>query len=63
MFLSGLCGNYNDIQTDDFKTGSGMIEGTPTNFVNFWKRSCPDLEITFDNPCSLNMDTGAYCIE
>ncbi|XP_039521923.1 mucin-2 isoform X5 [Pimephales promelas] len=55
--MSGLCGNYNDIQTDDFKTGSGMIEGTPTNFVNFWKRSCPDLEITFDNPCSLNMDT------
>ncbi|XP_077066319.1 uncharacterized protein LOC143720620 [Siphateles boraxobius] len=55
--MSGLCGNYNDVQTDDFKTGSGIIEGTPTTFVNFWKNSCPDLEITFDNPCSLNMDT------
>ncbi|XP_077066438.1 mucin-5AC-like [Siphateles boraxobius] len=55
--MSGLCGNYNDVQTDDFKTGSGIIEGTPTTFVNFWKHSCPDLEITFDNPCSLNMDT------
>ncbi|XP_056095225.1 mucin-2-like [Rhinichthys klamathensis goyatoka] len=55
--MSGLCGNYNDVQTDDFKTGSGMVEGTPTNFVNFWKHTCPDLEITFDNPCSLNMDT------
>ncbi|XP_051740976.1 mucin-2 [Ctenopharyngodon idella] len=55
--LSGLCGNYNDVQTDDFKTDSGIIEGTPTTFVNFWKLNCPDLEITFDNPCSLNMDT------
>ncbi|XDV53251.1 hypothetical protein PO909_021807 [Leuciscus waleckii] len=55
--MSGLCGNYNDVQTDDFKTGSGMIEGTPTTFVNFWKNGCPDLEITFDNPCSLNIDT------
>ncbi|ROL54622.1 Mucin-5B [Anabarilius grahami] len=55
--MSGLCGNYNDVQTDDFKTDSGIIEGTPTTFVNFWKHNCPDLEITFDNPCSLNMDT------
>ncbi|KAK9952106.1 hypothetical protein ABG768_017964 [Culter alburnus] len=55
--MSGLCGNYNDVQTDDFKTDSGIIEGTPTTFVNYWKHNCPDLEITFDNPCSLNMDT------
>ncbi|XP_048013922.1 mucin-2-like isoform X2 [Megalobrama amblycephala] len=55
--MSGLCGNYNDVQTDDFKTDSGIVEGTPTTFVNFWKHSCPDLEITFDKPCSLNMDT------
>nr|XP_021326285.1 mucin-2-like isoform X1 [Danio rerio] len=55
--MTGLCGNYNDVQTDDFKTESGIIEGTPTSFVNFWKQNCPDLEITFDNPCSLNMDT------
>ncbi|XP_043083626.1 mucin-2 [Puntigrus tetrazona] len=54
--MTGLCGNYNDIQSDDFKT-SGIIEGTPTSFVNFWKQNCPDLEITFDNPCSLNIDT------
>ncbi|XP_016322212.1 mucin-2-like [Sinocyclocheilus anshuiensis] len=55
--MSGLCGNYNDIQSDDFKTTSGIIEGTPTSFVNFWKQNCPDLEITFDNPCSLNIET------
>ncbi|XP_042608509.1 mucin-2-like [Cyprinus carpio] len=55
--MSGLCGNYNDIQSDDFKTTSGIIEGTPTSFVNFWKQNCEDLEITFDNPCSLNIET------
>ncbi|XP_067236755.1 mucin-2 [Chanodichthys erythropterus] len=55
--MSGLCGNYNDVQKDDFKTDSGIIEGTPTTFVNYWKHNCPDLEIIFDNPCSLNMDT------
>ncbi|XP_073687675.1 uncharacterized protein [Garra rufa] len=55
--MSGLCGNYNDVQKDDFKTGSDIIEGTPTSFVNFWKQNCPDLEITFDNPCSLNIET------
>uniref|UniRef100_A0A9J7XSW5 Uncharacterized protein n=1 Tax=Cyprinus carpio carpio TaxID=630221 RepID=A0A9J7XSW5_CYPCA len=58
LLLSGLCGNYNDIQSDDFKTTSGIIEGTPTSFVNFWKQNCEDLEITFDNPCSLNIETG-----
>ncbi|XP_016322227.1 mucin-2-like isoform X13 [Sinocyclocheilus anshuiensis] len=58
--MSGLCGNYNDVQSDDFKTESGIIEGTPITFVNFWKKtpySCPDLENTFDNPCSLSVDT------
>lgn len=59
FLLSGLCGNYNDVQKDDFKTGSDIIEGTPTSFVNFWKQNCPDIEITFDNPCSLNIETGA----
>ncbi|RXN22576.1 intestinal mucin [Labeo rohita] len=55
--MSGLCGNYNNVQKDDFKTGSDIIEGTPTSFVNFWKQNCPDIEITFDNPCSLNIET------
>ncbi|XP_067292702.1 mucin-2 [Pseudorasbora parva] len=62
--LSGLCGNYNDIQKDDFKTDSGITEGTPISFVNFWKKnpySCPDLENTFDNPCSMHSDTVTDC--
>jgi len=65
LLISGLCGNYNDVQTDDFKTESGIIEGTPITFVNFWKKnpySCPDLENTFDNPCSLSVDTGIHII-
>ncbi|RXN22579.1 mucin-2-like isoform X5 [Labeo rohita] len=58
--MSGLCGNYNDVQADDFKTDSGITEGTPITFINFWKKnsySCPDLENTYDNPCSLSVDT------
>ncbi|TRY87244.1 hypothetical protein DNTS_031751, partial [Danionella cerebrum] len=58
--MSGLCGNYNDAPSDDFKTDLGIIEGTKISFVNFWKRNpyvCPDLENTFYDPCSLNIDT------
>ncbi|XP_051548147.1 mucin-2-like [Myxocyprinus asiaticus] len=58
--LNGLCGNYNNVQKDDFKTASDIIEGTPTTFVNFWKReiSCPDLKNTFisESPCSMSME-------
>ncbi|XP_058622662.1 mucin-2 isoform X2 [Onychostoma macrolepis] len=55
--MSGLCGNYNDVQLDDFKTESGIIEGTPIPFVNSWKNlNCPNLENTFDNPCSLHSE-------
>nr|XP_055049039.1 mucin-5AC [Misgurnus anguillicaudatus] len=58
--MIGLCGNYNGVQKDDFKTDSGIIEGTPTSFVNFWKKNpyaCPDVENTFDNPCNLRVET------
>ncbi|XP_051545118.1 mucin-2-like [Myxocyprinus asiaticus] len=60
--MSGLCGNYNNILKDDFKTESGITEGTPTTFVNFWKHSysCPDLESSFENPCSLNVDIEKF---
>ncbi|KAG1928905.1 mucin-2-like [Pimephales promelas] len=60
--MSGLCGNYNDIQEDDFKTESGITEGTPITFVNFWKKnlfSCTDDKNTFftENPCSVISQT------
>ncbi|KAL1247253.1 hypothetical protein QQF64_022629 [Cirrhinus molitorella] len=54
--MSGLCGNYNDIQLDDFKIESGITEDTSISFVNSWKNqdSCLNLENTFVNPCSLH---------
>ncbi|XP_043084733.1 mucin-2 [Puntigrus tetrazona] len=56
--MTGLCGNYNDVQLDDFKTELGIKEDTPIPFVNYWKNlnSCPNLENTFDNPCSMHSD-------
>ncbi|XP_051545276.1 mucin-2-like [Myxocyprinus asiaticus] len=69
--LSGLCGNYNDVQIDDFKTESDIIEGTPTTFINFWKHmnSCPDLDNTFilESPCSVSVQKDKmakeWCIQ
>nr|XP_021326445.1 mucin-2-like isoform X1 [Danio rerio] len=61
--MTGLCGNYNDVQKDDFKTESGIIEGTSTTFVNYWIKnnvqySCTDVKDTFtENPCSLRIET------
>ncbi|XP_065603291.1 mucin-5AC-like [Cyrtonyx montezumae] len=58
----GLCGNFNDIQTDDFKTISGVIEGTSAAFGNTWKTQadCPDAKITFENPCTLSIENDKY---
>uniref|UniRef100_A0A1W7RAG6 Hemocytin n=1 Tax=Hadrurus spadix TaxID=141984 RepID=A0A1W7RAG6_9SCOR len=42
--LSGLCGNFNDDQADDFKTPAhGPIEARPTSFGHSWKlnSACP----------------------
>ncbi|XP_056307305.1 mucin-2-like, partial [Danio aesculapii] len=61
--MTGLCGNYNEVQKDDFKTESGIIEGTSTTFVNYWIKnsgqySCTDVKDTFtENPCSLRIET------
>ncbi|KAF4094913.1 hypothetical protein G5714_023991 [Onychostoma macrolepis] len=60
--MSGLCGNYNDNQEDDFKTESGIIEGTSTTFVNIWKKniySCTDVKNTIfpNNPCIVASNT------
>ncbi|CAH2325414.1 Hypothetical predicted protein [Pelobates cultripes] len=42
-----LCGNYNNQQNDDFKTISGVIEGTAAAFANTWKTAadCPILKV------------------
>ncbi|XP_035183463.1 mucin-5AC-like [Oxyura jamaicensis] len=58
----GLCGNFNNIQTDDFKAMSGVVEGTAAAFANTWKTqaSCPNIQSSFENPCALSIDNEKY---
>ncbi|XP_053305279.1 mucin-5AC-like [Spea bombifrons] len=58
----GLCGNFNNIQTDDFKSPSGVIEGTGSSFGNLWKTQadCPNVRNSFENPCSLSTDAEQF---
>lgn len=65
FFLLGLCGNFNDMQTDDFKTTSGVIEGTSAAFGNTWKTraDCPDAKNTFENPCTVSIQNGKLSIQ
>eukprot|EP00079_Xenopus_tropicalis_P034852 XP_017948623.1 PREDICTED: mucin-5B-like [Xenopus tropicalis] len=58
----GLCGDYNNVQMDDFKVLSGVIEGTAASFGNTWKTqaSCPNVISHFDDPCSLSVENANY---
>uniref|UniRef100_A0AAZ3SF25 MUC5A protein n=1 Tax=Oncorhynchus tshawytscha TaxID=74940 RepID=A0AAZ3SF25_ONCTS len=58
----GLCGNYNDVQADEFRVISGLVEGTAVAFANTWKTmaSCPDVKTSFENPCSLSIENEKY---
>ncbi|XP_053836669.1 mucin-5AC-like [Vidua macroura] len=58
----GLCGNFNDVQTDDFKTTSGVIEGTSAAFGNTWKTraDCSDAKNTFEDPCTVSIQNDQY---
>ncbi|XP_023784693.1 LOW QUALITY PROTEIN: mucin-5AC [Cyanistes caeruleus] len=58
----GLCGNFNDVQTDDFKTTSGVIEGTSAAFGNTWKTraDCPNAKNTFEDPCTVSIQNDQY---
>ncbi|XP_051755498.1 mucin-5AC-like [Ctenopharyngodon idella] len=58
----GLCGNFNNIEADDFTTIGGLREGTALDFANTWKTraSCPDVKRTFENPCSLSTENEKY---
>lgn len=56
----GLCGNFNSIQADDFRTISGLVEGTAAAFANTWKTqaACPNAKNSFEDPCSLSVENG-----
>ncbi|XP_074854648.1 mucin-5AC [Carettochelys insculpta] len=58
----GLCGNFNNIQADDFKVTSGIVEGTAAAFANTWKThaDCPNVKNIFENPCTLSIENEKY---
>ncbi|XP_075422777.1 uncharacterized protein LOC142463850 [Ascaphus truei] len=60
--VCGLCGNFNNIQADDFRVLSGVIEGTGSSFANTWKTQadCPNVKNSFENPCSLSIENEQY---
>ncbi|XP_075139472.1 mucin-5B-like [Leptodactylus fuscus] len=59
---SGLCGNFNNIQSDDFTANSGISEGTVAAFANSWKSAanCPIIKNSYEDPCSLNLEKEKY---
>ncbi|XP_061138386.1 mucin-2-like isoform X2 [Syngnathus typhle] len=60
--LQGLCGDFNDVECNDFRTRSGMIEGTAAAFANSWKTKgrCPDVNQTLGDPCLLSVHKEKY---
>ncbi|XP_054464026.1 mucin-5AC-like [Anoplopoma fimbria] len=60
--FSGLCGNFNNIMSDDFRAISGLVEGTAAAFANSWKTraSCPDITTSFVHPCQQNTNKETY---
>nr|XP_044605916.1 LOW QUALITY PROTEIN: mucin-6 [Equus asinus] len=60
--VQGLCGNFNGLEGDDFKTAGGLVEAMGASFANTWKvqSSCPDKLDWLDDPCSLNIESANY---
>lgn len=58
----GLCGDFNDVEADDFRTSNGIVEGTAVTFANTWKVkvTCPDVKTVLEDPCALSIDKGKY---
>ncbi|XP_069823960.1 mucin-5AC-like [Dendropsophus ebraccatus] len=59
---SGLCGNFNNMQSDDFKANNGVPEGTAAGFANRWKTNsnCANIKNTYEDQCFLNMEREKY---
>ncbi|XP_050830873.1 mucin-2 [Serinus canaria] len=60
--LQGLCGNFNGMEGDDFRTTSGLIEATGSAFANTWKAqsTCADQAEKLEDPCSLSIESANY---
>uniref|UniRef100_UPI0037E952F8 mucin-2-like n=1 Tax=Semicossyphus pulcher TaxID=241346 RepID=UPI0037E952F8 len=59
---AGLCGNFNNKMSDDFKVISGLVEGTAAAFANTWKTkgSCPDIATRLGNPCDQGINRELF---
>ncbi|XP_040111163.1 mucin-2 [Oryx dammah] len=60
--VQGLCGNFNGLEGDDFRTAGGLVEATGAGFANTWKAqsSCKDKLDWLDDPCALNIESANY---
>ncbi|XP_072321727.1 mucin-5B-like [Eucyclogobius newberryi] len=59
---SGLCGNFNGKELDDFKVMSGLVEATSSAFANSWKARaiCPDITLKQQKPCTQAISKVSY---
>ncbi|XP_045021817.1 mucin-2 [Bubalus bubalis] len=60
--VQGLCGNFNGLEGDDFRTAGGLVEATGAGFANTWKAqsSCDDKLDWLEDPCALNIESANY---
>ncbi|XP_033717341.1 mucin-2 [Tursiops truncatus] len=60
--VQGLCGNFNGLEGDDFRTPGGLVEATGAGFANSWKAqsSCRNKLDWLDDPCSLSIESANY---
>ncbi|CAJ0962914.1 unnamed protein product [Ranitomeya imitator] len=59
--LVGLCGNFNDKQSDDFQTISGVIEGTAASFANTWKTQADCANNCMFDTCNCEKSEECLC--
>ncbi|XP_063800261.1 mucin-6 [Pseudophryne corroboree] len=58
----GLCGNFNSETRDDFRSSSGIVEGTVTVFVDSWRAAanCKPSQTMDVNPCSMSISNEIF---
>ncbi|XP_061622274.1 mucin-5B-like [Phyllopteryx taeniolatus] len=59
---TGLCGDFNDVMSDDFRVPSGLVEGAAAAFASTWKTraACPDVRTRFGHPCAHGISKESY---
>ncbi|XP_068596040.1 mucin-2-like [Brachionichthys hirsutus] len=57
--LRGLCGDFNDVEADDFLNKDGLVEGTAHPFVNTWASGSHCHKVQEAQFCPVSIDTYA----